>query len=149
MAAFIGQPVTYLQAWDFVVEIGGIGVAGFTAATGIEKETKAAIQMEGGIPTPVDVSTTTTNYKPITLRRGSSNNAELYEWSKAAEESRQDKRDVSIVQQYGGVPAVRWNCEQCVLLTYKGPEFDRGKEEENGIEEIVIQPLRWKRVAIT
>ena len=35
--AVVGQPVTYYQAWDFVVEIEQIPIAGFTKATGLER----------------------------------------------------------------------------------------------------------------
>lgn len=144
--AVIGQPVTYYQAWDFVVEIEGVAIAGFTGAKGLEFEVKTAKQMEGGVVSAVDISTTVVDYKPIVLTRGGSNNAELYDWSQAPLKGIQDKRNVSIVQQRQGVPVVRYNCEQCVLTAYKGPEFDRSKEEENVIEEITMMPLRWKRV---
>jgi phage tail-like protein len=142
----VGQPVKYYQAWDFVVEVENIPIGGFNACDGLEREIKTATQMEGGIISPVDISTTTVTFKPITLKRGGSNNRDLYEWSLAPEKGIQDKRNVSIVQQFGGVPVVRWNCEQAVLTSYKGPSFDRSKEEENIIEEVVIQPLRWTRV---
>lgn len=142
----VGQPVTYYQKWDFVVEIAGVAVGGFTSCKGLEKEHKVAEQMEGGAISVVAHATTTVAYPDITLERGGSDNNELYLWSENQEQGIQDLRDVSIVQQRGGIPVVRYNCESCVLKKYTAPEFDRKAEEENVVESIVIKPLRWKKI---
>ncbi len=142
----VGGPVVFHQAWDFVAEVGGVVIGGFSSAEGLEREHKVVVQLEGGQREPVDVSNTTTMAKPITLKRGASNNAELYQWSENVRLGIRDIRDVSIVRQRNGTPVARFNCVGCALTTYKPGDLDRSKEEENAVEEIAFQPKSWTRI---
>lgn len=142
----VGQPETFLQAWDFVVEIRGVAVGGFTTCDGLEYDHKVAIQRKGGENGIADVSNTTSEPKPITLKRGESTNRELYQWHANVKSRVRDIRDISIVKQVGGVPVVRYNCLECAMTSYKAGNPDRSKEEENNVEEITFQPKSWDRV---
>jgi phage tail-like protein len=144
----VGQPVNYYQKWDFVVEIDGTPAAGFTEATGLEIDQKIAIQREGGVPGIADIAYTSYDVKPITLSRGGSNETSLYDWWESIRSGVQDKRNVSVVQQKGGVAVRRTNYTLCALTSYKDDGNDRSKEEENVIESITLQPTEVKRVQL-
>lgn len=145
----VGQPVDFYQKWDFVVEIDGTPAAGFSEATGLEIEQKIAIQRVGGNSGIEDISYTTHDIKPVTLSRGGSNETSLYDWWESIRAGNaHDLRNISVVQQKGGVPRVRKNYKLCALTNYKDDGNDRGKEEDNVIESITFMPTDVKRVQL-
>lgn len=148
MPTFVGTPVTYYQKWDFVVEVEGLAVGGFSEATGLEIDQKIAIYREGGNPGISAMSYTTHDIKPVTLSRGGSDNTELYDWWENIRSGAQDLRSVSIVQQKGGIAFKRTNYTLCAMTNYKTDGNDRSKEEENVIESITFQPTDAKVVQL-
>lgn len=146
MTAFVGQPVNYYQKWDFVVEVEGVAVGGFNEATGFEVEHKVAPTREGGVKGLSALSYTTLEVKPVTLKRGASNNRELYLWNESITAGNQDLRNVSVVSQKGGLPVKRANYTLCALTTYKDDGHKRDAEEENVMEEITFMPTDGKLV---
>ena len=143
-----GSAVTYHQAWDFVVEIDNVQVGGFTDCSGLGTEIKSVSQNEGGQISVVDVSTSTVTFPDITLKRGGSDNTELYDWHRNIVKGNQDKRNLSIVQQRGGVPVKRYNVTQAVIVKYMPGDWARSEEEKNITEEITLKHTGWTAEAV-
>lgn len=145
MSEVIGQPVTFQQAWDFIVEIEGVPSGGFTDVDGLDKEHKTIEQFEGGKRTVVSVDNSVTIYPEIVCKRGGSNNFDLYDWSENIEAGNTDKRSISIVDQRGGITAIkRYNIPEATLTHYKGGARSSGDQEKNVVEEISFKHTGWK-----
>lgn len=138
-----GSAVTYYQSWDFIVEIDKVIVGGFTDCSGLGTEFKTVKQKEGGVPSVVDVSVSTFDFPPIVLKRGGSDNTELYDWHMNLRKGNQDKRNLSIVQKRGGVPVKRYNVTLATIAKYMPGDWARSEEEKNITEEITLEHTGW------
>ena len=66
----------------------------------------------------------------ITLRRGTTNNPELWEWWQANANGVSDRRDISIVMlDHTGEEKIRWNLSHCWPTTWTAPDFNATSDE--------------------
>lgn len=77
--ARIGQPRDFRQKFGFLVEIDGIGHAGFTTCTGGTKELGETMLREGGAMNPHKKPGLLT-HTDLVLERGVTRDRDLYDW---------------------------------------------------------------------
>ena len=132
------------KAFNFVVEIDGIARAAFSEASGLESET-AVIEYRAGTEHVVRKLPGLTKFANITLRRGITQDRELWDWRQNIVDGNPDRRNGSIIlldDQRAEV--VRWNFHSGWPCKWEGPALN-AKTNEVAIEtlEIAHEGLEW------
>jgi phage tail-like protein len=126
------------KAFNFLVEIDGVAVAGFSEVSGLASETEVIEYRTGDAKSGVRKLPGLTKHANIVLRRGVTQDADLWNWRKAVEDGNVDRRNGSIVLlDEARNPVLRWNFSQGWICKWVGPTL-RAKGNEVAIETIEI-----------
>jgi phage tail-like protein len=117
--------------FNFLVEIGGEAIAGFSEAELPEARIEAVAYREGSDRTsaarllPGRVA-----YSPLVLRRGFAGDPALFEWWLAVAQGNLDRRNVSVVLlDEARQEVARWNLRRAWPTKWGGPSMNaRGNE---------------------
>jgi phage tail-like protein len=133
------------KAFNFLVEIDGVALAGFSEVSGLESETAVIEYRVGGEPNRVRKLPGLTKYANIVLKRGVTQNAELWDWRKTVEDGNVDRRNGSIILlDDSRTPVVRWNFFEGWIAKWQGPALNASGDEV-AIERIEIAHERLER----
>ena len=125
------------KAFNFLVEIDGIAHAVFSEVTGLESET-AVIEYRAGGENVVRKLPGLTKFGNIVLKRGITQDAELWNWRKSIVDGDIDRRNGSIVLlDDKRSPVVRWNFHNGWICKWEGPALS-AKSNEVAIETMEI-----------
>jgi phage tail-like protein len=125
------------KAFAFVVEIDGVTRAAFSEVSGLESET-AVIEYRTGGESVMRKLPGLTKFGNITLRRGVTQDLDLWNWRKSVVEGNTDRRNGSIVlldEQRNEV--VRWNFFNGWICKWEGPALN-AESNDVAIESIEI-----------
>jgi len=127
------------KAFNFLVEIEGITQAAFSEASGLESETAVIEYRVGGEKVNwVRKLPGLTKFGNIVLRRGVTQDAELWNWRKSIVEGNVDRRNGTIVLlDDKRNEVVRWNFWNGWICKWEGPTLN-AKANEVAIETIEI-----------
>ena len=126
------------KAFNFLVEIDGVAVAAFSEVSGLESETEVIEYRTGGEINSVRKLPGLTKHPNLVLRRGVTQDAELWNWRRTVVEGRVERRNGSIVLlDDDRSPVVRWNFRQGWISKWSGPALN-AKGNEVAIETIEI-----------
>jgi phage tail-like protein len=126
------------KAFNFRVEINGIARAAFSEVSGLESETAVIEYRVGGEPTTVRKLPGLTKYANIVLRRGITQDAELWNWRQTVVQGNVDRRNGSIILlDDDGTELVRWNFFHGWIAKWEGPALN-AQANEVAIETIEI-----------
>jgi phage tail-like protein len=126
------------KAFNFVVEIDGIARAGFSEARGLESETSVIEYRVGGESNTVRKLPGLTRYANIVLRRGVTQDADLWNWRKTVEDGRVERRNGSIILlDDDRAEVLRWNFLNGWISKWQGPDLNASGNEV-AIETIEI-----------
>ena len=125
--------------YNFAVELNGITRAGFRECSGLENSQNATEYREG---TDKNLSVRKlpglVTHSAITLSRGITNDAKLWEWRAKAMAGKVERQDISItLLDDTGNPKITWNLFECWPTTWTGPSFD-ATTDEIAIEQLTI-----------
>jgi phage tail-like protein len=124
--------------FNFRLEIDGTNVAGFTEVGGLASESDVGEYREGTEPALLRKIPGLKKYTNITLKRGFTDNSELWEWRKTSEDGATERRDGSIVLlDESRTEALRWNFRAGWISKYEGPALN-STTSEAAIESIEI-----------
>ena len=125
-----GQRVDPYSNFNFLVEIDGITRAAFQEASGFDSSIDVTEYREGGENTTVRKLPTLTKYSNITLKRGLTEDRELWDWHRAAVDGAVDRKTGSIiVLDRQGTEVVRWNFKEAWPAKWDGPDFNSTSTE--------------------
>ena len=125
------------KAFNFLVEIDGVARAAFSEVSGLESET-AVVEYRAGGENLVRKLPGLTKFGNITLRRGVTQDADLWNWRKSVVEGSIDRRNGSIVLlDDKRNEVVRWNFRSGWISKWEGPTLN-AKANEVAIESIEI-----------
>ena len=124
--------------FNFIVELDGIDVAGFTEVGGIAAESDIVEYREGAdLPTVRKLPGLLT-YANITLKKGYTLNLDLWDWRKTTLDGSTDRRGGAIVlMNEAREPVLRWNFVNGWVSKYEGPALN-STASEAAIESIEI-----------
>lgn len=125
------------KAFNFLVEIDNVARAAFSEVSGLESET-AVIEYRTGSEHVMRKLPGLTKFGNITLRRGVTQDRELWDWRQAIIEGNPDRRNGSIIlldDQRN--PVVRWNFRNGWPCKWEGPALN-AKANEVAIEMLEI-----------
>jgi phage tail-like protein len=127
------------RAFNFRVEIDGLTVGSFSECAGLTAEGDSVDYREGtDVPLHVRKLTGLRKYTPLTLKRGYTDNTELWQWHANIANGLPDRRNGAIVlmdEQRRDV--MRWNFENAWLNKIEGPSF-KAAGNDVAIESIEI-----------
>jgi phage tail-like protein len=125
--------------FNFLVEIDGITVAAFKQVSGLGSETEVIEYRTGSDKTStVRKLPGLTRYANIVLKRGVTQDAQLWNWRKTVEQGIADRRNGSIVLlDDARSPILRWHFSNGWVAKIVGPELN-AEANEVAIETIEI-----------
>jgi phage tail-like protein len=110
--------------YDFLVEIDGIAQMGFSDCTGFGSNTDPIEYREGGENRHVRKLPGLTKHSNITLKRGLTDNHDLYKWYKDIQKGKIQRKDGAIILlDTEGNPKVRWDFFGAWPTKWDGPDF--------------------------
>ena len=127
------------KGYNFLVEIDGITVAAFRQVGGLASETEVIEYRVGSDKTNTARKLPgLTKYTNIVLKRGITQNTELWNWRKAIEQGTPDRRNGAIVLlDDERNPVRRWRFTEGWITKFDGPDLN-AKGNEVAIETIEI-----------
>jgi phage tail-like protein len=133
------------SGYNFWVEWDGIVHAGFRECSGLTATRKAGTYREGTDKTLTQRQIPGLNsYGNISLKRGITDNQELWNWHKILQDGTADRRNVSIIlADDKGQEKMRWNLENCWPTTWNAPDFNATSDE------VAIETLELVHEGIT
>jgi phage tail-like protein len=141
-----GDRLNPVPNFQFTVEIEGITRAGFHECTGFNSSIDLIEHREGGAITPLKLPGQV-KYANITLRRGVTEDAELYDWHRAAVVGDVQRRSGSIVvRDRTGAPRARWNFFDAWPVRWEGPALN-AEGTDVAIETLELAVERLERAA--
>jgi phage tail-like protein len=135
-----------LPSESFLVEIDGITSSRFTHVEGLDAETEVVEYREGSDTNSVKLIPGLYRYGPITLKRGLSENTELWEWFEENRDDPVDRKAMSIIIfDRGRNEKVRFNFQDCWPSQYYIEPLS-SSPSDIAMEVIVIQCESMERV---
>lgn len=126
-------------AFNFVVEIEGTAIAGFSECSGLTAETAVIEYREGNEVAGVRKLAGLTKFAPIILKRGITKDRDLWNWYKNVINGNTDRRNGSIVLLGNDrSPVARWNFTNGWPAKWEGPHL-KAKGNEVAIETLEIE----------
>jgi phage tail-like protein len=126
-------------AFNFVIEIDGIGdVAGFSECSGLVSQADPIEYREGNRENTVIKLPGLKKFNNIMLKRGFTQNNELWNWHKTTLDGMTVRRSGAIVlRDEAGNAALRWTFREGWVTKYEGPSLN-AKNNEVAINSIEI-----------
>jgi phage tail-like protein len=119
-----GNRVDPYKGFRFRVEIDGIQQAGFTECSAVGSHLEVVEYREGGETATVRKLPGKASYPDITLKWGTTDSHELYDWHLAAVRGDVSRKTGSVVQlDDTGAEKVRWHFYQAWPSKWDGPSF--------------------------
>lgn len=118
------------RAYNFLVEIDGIARASFKECSGLDSTQDPIEYREGGEPLHSRKLPGLVKYSNITLKRGITDDADLWAWRKTAMEGKVERKNGSIIMlDDTGAEKLRWNFVAGWPTKWTGPTFNASGNE--------------------
>lgn len=134
-----GERVDPYRSFNFRVEIDGLTVGSFSEASGLSSDGDAVEYREG-----TDKALTVRKliglrkYSNVTLKRGYTQNAELWNWYRNIQNGVPDRRNGSIIlMDEERKDVMRWSIENAWPNKIEGPAF-KASSSETAIESVEL-----------
>ena len=125
-------------AFNFLVEIDGVTVAGVSECSGLTSETDPVDYRNGDTDTVVTKLPGLRKFPMIVLKRGFTDNHDLWEWRRTVVEGRTERHTgVITLLNESREPALRFNFREGWPSKWEGPALN-GKTNEVAIETLEI-----------
>ena len=116
--------------YNFLIEIDGVTRAGFTECGGLSAEQDIIEYREGGETATVRKLPGLRKYANITLKRGFTQDKELWEWRKTTIDGLTERRAGSIILlDESRQEVLRWNFVEGWVSKWEGPSFNSTTNE--------------------
>ena len=126
------------KGFNFRVEIDGVAIAAFSEVSGLESETEVIEYRTGAESNTVRKLPGLTKHANIVLRRGLTQDDELWNWRKTVVDGNVERRNGAIVLlDDDRADVLRWNFSQGWISKWTGPDLN-AKANEVAIETIEI-----------
>lgn len=135
----VGDRKDPYRGYNYRVEIDGLSVAGFSEASGLTLDTDPVEYREGNeLRMTVRKLSGLRKFSNITLKRGYTDNAELFDWYKQNLNGSVERRNGAIIlMTEDRDDALRWNFEQGWVTKYTGPTMN-ATSNDVAIESVEI-----------
>jgi phage tail-like protein len=131
--------------FNFLVEIDGIIRAAFQEASGFDSSIDITEHREGGENTTMRKLPAMTKYSNITLKWGTTDDRELYDWHRqwiTGDPAAQRKNGSVVLLDRAGQEKVRWNFFNAWRAKWTGPSLNaEGPDVAVEAAELVVEDL--------
>ncbi|GAM10182.1 T4-like virus tail tube protein gp19 [Geobacter sp. OR-1] len=118
------------RAYNFLVEIDGITRAGFKECSGLDSTQDPIEYRDGGDPIHSRKLPGMVKFSNITLKRGITDDAELWAWRRTAMDGKVERKNGSIILlDDTGAEKLRWNFVNAWPNKWTGPTFNASGNE--------------------
>ena len=126
------------SGFNFVIEIDGLAVAGFSEVSGLDLTTDPIEYRNGDEDITVRKLPGLKKFSNITLKRGYTDNKDLWNWRKAVLDGKTERKSGSIVlRNEAREEALRWNFSEGWPTKWSGPSLN-AKNNEVAIETLEL-----------
>lgn len=134
-----GARIDPYYGFNFLVELDGITQASFRECSGLEATTEVIDHRQGGDNVTVYKLPGKTTYTDITLKWGSTDSTELWEWRRGVIEGRVERKNGSIVvyDLANRNEVLRWNFVNAWPTKWEGPTLN-ALGNEVAVETLVL-----------
>lgn len=127
-----------LHAFNFLVEVEGLLVAGFTECSGLQVETEVQEYVEGGLNDYAHHFRGRTKYSPLILKRGLTINNQLWRWHQEVVQGTFERKNGTIyLLDVTHIPVIWWNFKKAFPAKWTGPEL-RANSSDVAIESVEL-----------
>jgi phage tail-like protein len=120
----LGRRADPYQGFNFLIEIEGLLVGGFSECTGLTVETEFYDYREGGENGFVHRLPGPTKYPPLVLKHGLTEIDGLWTWHQDVVQWKVERRNGTIyLLNRQGLPVIWWDFEKAYPTKYSGPDF--------------------------
>ena len=149
----IGEPRSFHQKWNFIVEIDGFGSASFQTCSELSSEFAEIAHSEGGSMIP-DKQPGRMTISDVTLARGATSDRTFYDWHRQVGDAAKNsglispefKRNGTIVQHdRDGSTIRRWRFFGAWPKRFVAGDWDNDADE-NVVEQLVLTIDRFELV---
>jgi phage tail-like protein len=127
------------QGYNFLVEIDGLLVGGFTRVQGLESTISVEDRAEGGVNDYVHKILKATSYPNLVLSHGLTDLDTLWAWyDRTARGVIERKHGTIMLLDNGGVPALWWDFREALPVKWTGPAFDAGQDGTVAVESLEL-----------
>lgn len=131
--------------YNFLVEIDGITRAAFQECSGLDSRVDVIEYRQGGENTTLRKMPGMTKYANIVLKRGVTDDRELYDWHRSIIEGDISRRNGSIILLgRNGAEVARWDFERAWPVKWTGPSFN-AEGNDTAIESFELAHEGLKR----
>jgi phage tail-like protein len=124
--------------YNFILEIEGTTAAGFAEVGGLSMEQDIIEYREGSDTATVRKLPGLRKYGNISLKRGYTQNRELWEWRKTTIDGLTERKSGAVIlRDEAGEPALRWEFREGWVSKYEGPAL-KATANEAAMESIEI-----------
>ena len=124
--------------FNFIIELDGLEVAGFTETGGLMAESDVVEYREGSDEPTVRKLPGLRKYGNITVKRGYTQSTELWDWRKSTEDGQTERRDGTIILlDEGRNRVLQWLFRNGWISKYEGAALN-STTSEAAIESIEI-----------
>jgi len=121
----VGDRKDPFRSYNFLVEIDGIARAGFRECSGLDSTQDPVEYREGNEPPTARKLPGLVKHSNISLKRGVTDDAQLWEWRKQAIDGKVQRKNGSIILlDESGAEKVRWNFREGWPTKWTGPSFN-------------------------
>ena len=132
------SPADPLAAFQFVVEIDGLLVGGFSEVSGIQAETKLYTYREGGENGFTHSFPDSTSHSKLVLKRGLTFDDTLWNWYQEVLNGKFKRRSVQVIlNSRNGEVAWTWGFTNAFPIKWQGPDL-RALSSDVAVETIEI-----------
>jgi phage tail-like protein len=125
-------------AFNFIVEIDDLPIAGFSECGGLVSQADPIEYREGDKENTVTKQPGLKKFNNITLKRGFTQAPDLWNWHKTTLDGRTERKAGAItLRDEGGATALRWKFREGWVTKFEGPAFN-AKNNEVAINSIEI-----------
>ncbi len=140
-----GARIDPYGAYNFLVEIDGITRAGFQEVSGLDSTQEAGDYREGTDPLTTRKLPGLNTYSSISLKRGFTDDQELWQWRKKAMDGKVERRNLSIVLlDDAREEKLRWNIREAWPSKWEGPSLNaQGSDLAIESLELAHEGVEW------
>jgi phage tail-like protein len=121
----VGDRKDPFRSYNFLVELDGITRAGFRECSGLDSTQDPVEYREGNEPPTARKLPGLVKHSNITLKRGVTDDAQLWEWRKKAMDGKVERKNGSIILlDEAGAEKLRWNFREGWPTKWTGPTFN-------------------------
>lgn len=150
----IGERRDPFRQYNFLVEIDGLTRAGFKECYGLNTQQDIVQYREGNEPLRMRQLPGLVKFSNIVLKRGVTDDAELWNWRKSAQDGKVARKNGSVILlDDTGMEKGRWNFVEGWPVKWDGPAFNATGNEvaietleitHEGVDKMASQPAEKK-----